>query len=244
MAIEPTPYPWVRFLLTPTKSIDSTPLQIFSSPQHCIVDGIFVSNTSGRDIYVDVNVKATREGQEDSYALIKRQKVPKSGRAQLIPSVLHLQSGDKIYASSDFSGNTFDCEVSYRELTELWEETAVEPFSYPWVNFLMTPLRFVGSTPALIFGSTYDCIIDSIFICNISGKEMFVDAYILTERNLVAQENYFAPREEFEKNQTKDLTGTSSLQMQAGDLLFVKSDFASNTFDCLVSYREIREEAE
>jgi hypothetical protein len=243
LATEPTPYPWVNFLLNPVKAIDSTPLNIFSSPKYCIVDSIFVANTSERDIYIDITVTATRDDVEEDYTLFRKVKLPKNGRMQLMQSVIHMQSGDIIKASSDFSGNTFDCHVSYRELTEQSAETAEEPFSYPWVNFMMTPLRLIDSTPTLSFGSVHDCIIDSIYACNLSGQEMFLDVYTLTERNLVAENNYIARRENLKKDETKDLIfNHSSLQMQAGDLLYINSDFAGNPFDCLVSYREIRKE--
>lgn len=241
--IDPTPYPWVKFMLSPTKSIDSTPLPVFISPQHCIIDSIFVCNTTDQDIYIDIDVEASRGLETGTYAFKRREFIPKLGKAQFVPSVLHMQTGDVLYANSDFSGNTFDIEVSYRELTELSSVTAVEPFSYPWVNFLMSPAKSIDSTPTFVFGSVYDCVIDSIFVCNTTDQDIYIDAYILAERNLVAENNYIAKKLLLTKNASDDLVKLSSLQMQAGDIFYINSDFSGNTFDCLVSYREIREEA-
>lgn len=243
MAIDPTPYPWVKFLLNPTKSIDSTPLPIFVSPQHCIIDSIFVCNTTDQDIYIDIDVEASRDLEGGTYAYKRREFIPQRGKAQFVPSVLHMQTGDVLYANSDFSGNTFDCEVSYRELTEQSSVTAEDPFSYPWVNFLMSPARSIDSTPTLVFGSVYDSVIDSVFVCNTTDHDIYIDTYLLTERSLVAENNYIAQKLLLTRNASEDLIKLSSLQMQAGDLFYINSDFSGNTFDCLVSHREIREKA-
>lgn len=172
---------------------------------------------------------------------MRRLFLPKLGRAQVMSSVLHLHADDILFARSDFSGNTFDCQVSYRELTEQWSETIEEPFSLPWVNFLMAPATSIDSTPTLVFGSTHDCIIDSVFVCNTSDQEIFADLYTLTERNLVATSNYIARKVTMPKYATEELIKSAVINMPAGDLLYINSDFSGNTFDCLVSYREIIE---
>ena len=242
MAIDPIPYPWVRFLLEPTSSIDSTVLQVFSSPQHCIVDSIFLCNTSGQEIFVDISIKATRENVEKTCFVSKRIFLPINGEVQVIDTTLYLQSGDIIFANSDFSENTFDCEVSYRELTELSSITANDPFSYPWVNFLMTPTIGIESTPTLIFGSEHNSVIDSIILCNTSQNDIYVDIYSLTERNLIAKNNYVFKKIFLPINGYFQFGKDSSLQMEAGDLFYANSDFSSNTFDCLVSHRALIEQ--
>lgn len=243
MPINPTPYPWVNFLLTPTKAVGSTPLLVFGSQQHCIVDSIFACNTTNQDIFVDVKVLAERDLVAKEYCLYKKLFIPKLDKRQLITKDLYLQTGDLLYASSDFSGSLFDVEVSGRELTELSEETAIEPFSYPWVNFLMNPFSSIGSTPQMIVGSQYPCVVDSILACNTTDQDIYIDLTILTERSLVAQNNQIVKRLLLTKYKTEELLSLAPLGLQDGDLLYVNSDFSSNRFDCLVSYREIREEA-
>jgi hypothetical protein len=192
---------------------------------------------------VDVKVVSERNLVAQSNYFVKKLLVPKLERRQLISRTLYLQSGDTLYANSDFSGNKFDVEVSCRELTELTEDTVNDPFSYPWVNFLMNPFGSIGSTPKLIFGSGYPCVIDSISVCNTTSEDIFIDLTVLTERNLVAKSNQIAKRLLLPKYKTEELLQLASLEVQEGDLLYINSDFSSSKFDCLVSYRELRKEA-
>ena len=125
------------------------------------------------------------------------------------------------------------------------------PTSYPWVNFLSTPTVAISSTPQSIFGTNYlgsnhACIIDSIFICNTSNQDIFIDIYTLTERLinnvLTAQTTYRFNKVLIVKKMTKELIGGAGFNMEQGDLLFAKSDFSGNRFDSAVSYRELREQ--
>jgi len=119
------------------------------------------------------------------------------------------------------------------------------PYQYPWVNFNSSPTTAVDSTPLILFGAANNSIVDSIFVCNTSGREIFVNLYLLTERDPPTAINTFI---EFNlqilKDQKIELIKGSVLNMQAGDLMYGYSDFSGNTFDCIVSYRQLLEESE
>lgn len=117
------------------------------------------------------------------------------------------------------------------------------PYQYPWVNFNLAPTSTIDSTPSLVFGSDNNCIIDSIFVCNTTEQEIFIDITILSER-IIDQPvtTYFVKNYLVPKSGSAELIKESVLNLQAGDLMYAKSDFANNTFDCMISYRQLLEE--
>jgi hypothetical protein len=115
----PYQYPWVSFNLAPTANIDSTPLLVFGSESNSIVDSIFVCNTTDQEIFVDITTLSERNLQPITTYIVRNFLLPGYGSAELIKeSVINLEAGDIIYANSDFSGNLFDCMISYRQLLE------------------------------------------------------------------------------------------------------------------------------
>ncbi len=114
--------PFVNFKMQPTSSINSTPTLIFGNDQHtCIIDGLVLSNTSENVIKVTVSVaREVAQNKESYFSLASKVFIQPNDRIDiLINAVLNLEPGDLLYASSDYSTNSFDTFVSYRELTEL-----------------------------------------------------------------------------------------------------------------------------
>lgn len=114
MAIAP---PWVNFKLYTTAQVGSTPTLVFGSQQACIIDEVQITNTIQEKILVDITIL-----REDgiNYFFLKQQPINVYGIVNVLKgSVLYLEPGDLLYANSDFSGNLFDCLVSYRQLNEL-----------------------------------------------------------------------------------------------------------------------------
>ena len=114
--------PFVNFKMQPTSTINSTPVIIFGNDQHtCLIDGIVLANTT--DSPIEVKVSVTREGVEGTkiyFSLANKIVIQSGDRTDiLINAALTLEPGDLLYASSDYSTNSFDTFVSYRELTEL-----------------------------------------------------------------------------------------------------------------------------
>jgi hypothetical protein len=117
------------------------------------------------------------------------------------------------------------------------------PYQYPWVNFNLTPTSGIDSTNTLVFGSPNHCIVDSIFVCNTTDQEIFIDVTVLAER--VVDEpttTYIVKNYLLRKSEGVELIKESVINMEAGDLMYAKSDFADNTFDCMVSHRQLLEE--
>lgn len=127
----PYQWPWVKFFSEPEPSIDSTPTIICSGIQTTIVDSIVACNRSDQDIFVDLFTLMERERNESLTPITNYRQnkflIPKNGSAELltpthtdqrVDSLLILQSGDLLYANSDYSGNLFDCLVVGRRLLE------------------------------------------------------------------------------------------------------------------------------
>lgn len=124
-----------------------------------------------------------------------------------------------------------------------WKVTLPSPYQYPWVNFNLAPTSAIDSTPALVFGSDNNCIIDSIFVCNTTEQEIFIDITILSERIIDEPvTTYFVKNYLLQKSASAELVKESVINLQAGDLMYAKSDFSNNTFDCMISYRQLLEE--
>ena len=114
--------PFVNFRMTPTQTISSTPTLIFGNDQHtCLIDGIVLSNLTDKVILVTLTVAREIEvGEETLFVLADEIPIQSSDRIDaLLNMALTLESGDLLYAQSDYSENIFNAFVSYRELTEL-----------------------------------------------------------------------------------------------------------------------------
>ncbi len=112
--------PFVNYRSTPTANINSTPAIIFGSELGCAISSIRVCNTGRNDILVTVTLLAERNLVADNYYLIKGQSVQPGTSVELIlGSPINMEPGDILYGSADYSGDSFDCIVSYREFTEL-----------------------------------------------------------------------------------------------------------------------------
>lgn len=123
------------------------------------------------------------------------------------------------------------------------------PYQYPWVNFFSTPTASIDSTSTLIGGAISTSIIDSIYVCNTSDQDIFIDITILAERNLTPITTYRIKKFFLPKNESAELISpthnqvNSVLILETGDTLFGNSDFSGNTFDCVVSGRQLLETA-
>jgi hypothetical protein len=120
------------------------------------------------------------------------------------------------------------------------------PYQYPWVNFFSDPTSAIDSTPIIVCGKTHTSIIDSIFVCNTTDQDIFIDITKLSERNLVPITTYRKRKFLIPANGSADLITAnqedSLLILEAGDLLYANSDFSGNTFDCEVSGRQLLED--
>lgn len=123
----PTSFPWVQFLITPTSSIEMTPTLIFGSENTCVIDSIWVCNTSPNDIYVTIYILRIDVGNfyfrnnhliisQSSQDLLNTSIV--NGIPLYAPSTMILQSTDILHAYTETPGSTFDCFVSHRQLLE------------------------------------------------------------------------------------------------------------------------------
>jgi len=121
------------------------------------------------------------------------------------------------------------------------------PYQYPWVDFFSSLTSSIDSTPLIVCGKEKTSIVDSIFVCNTTEQDIFVDVTILGERDSVATTVYRVKNHLLPKNGSAELISVnqvdSVLILQAGDLLYANSDFSGNTFDSIVSGRQLLEEA-
>jgi hypothetical protein len=117
-----TTAPFVTFKMAPTLNISNTPALIFGNDQHtCLMDGIVLANTTDNAIGVTLSIaREVTVGTETYFTLVNQQSIPANSRVDvLLNASLTLEAGDLLYASSDYSNNTFNTFVSYRELLEL-----------------------------------------------------------------------------------------------------------------------------
>jgi len=115
--------------------------------------------------------------------------------------------------------------------------------TYPFVNFKMTPTLNIGSTPTLIFGNDlYTCLIDSVFISNVTDNLMLVTVYIAREQTIGTETDFiFSNQIALPPSERIDVLQGSTLTVEAADLLYAYSDSSSNLFNTFVSYRELTE---
>ncbi len=114
---------FVDFKLTLTANIDNTGLLVFQSDRTCVLDSIWLSNTTIDNIFIDLKVISERLVDDstvvtEAYHTKNRLLEGSTNEELLKGSILYLEPNDVMYANSDFSANTFDCLISYRELKE------------------------------------------------------------------------------------------------------------------------------
>lgn len=123
----PYQYPWVNFGSVLVQSINSTELLLYTAPAVTIFDSILVTNTTNQDIFIDFRILGERTSPDGDVPVVqkpflaKSRLVEKNSSIELLPttqSIVILEAGDFAYVNSDFSGNTFDCIISYRQLLE------------------------------------------------------------------------------------------------------------------------------
>lgn len=126
------------------------------------------------------------------------------------------------------------------------------PTSYPWVNFLPQNTSSIMNDPELIFGSVNTCIIDSIWICNTSTKDIFITIYKLV---IDVGNFYFRNNHLVNSQSSQDVLNTSIINsvpvyapstmiLQSTELLHAYTTTAASTFDCVVSYRQLLQESD
>lgn len=109
-------YPYVIPRMQCTGDIGSTPTLIFGSPYTCFLDGLIFSNLMNNDILLSAYVIRT---DELPYRfMINKPFAANESMDWLYNKHLTLESGDTIWANSDYADNLFCTMISYRELTE------------------------------------------------------------------------------------------------------------------------------
>jgi hypothetical protein len=98
--------------------IDSTELLLYLAPVTSIFHSIIATNTTERDIYIDVKCLRPDSGKP---TFAYKRLITKYQSIEVLPdsrSLLIMEPGDFLYAQSDFSGNTFDIIAAYTQLLE------------------------------------------------------------------------------------------------------------------------------
>jgi hypothetical protein len=119
------PMPFVLHKVYRTQKINNTPKKIFGASTYtCIIDSIIMA--SNGDIPTKVGIYTKVETAPSTYANIdlfdSLQMNPPQVLEVIKDSILTMNPGDELYAFSDDSVKYFNCNVSYRELTELTED--------------------------------------------------------------------------------------------------------------------------
>lgn len=115
-------YPFVVPRMWPVMNIDSTPTIIFGNDQTtCILDSIIISNLTSNQILVSLYIaREITIGTESDFIFGNSIPINPNDRIDILKgSTITLELGDLLYAYSDFSGNTFNTFISYRELNQL-----------------------------------------------------------------------------------------------------------------------------
>jgi hypothetical protein len=109
---------FVQFKNNPTGNVGSTPTEIFTNSNTCIIDSILFINLTNKQIIISsylLRPISTTPTQFDMQQIA----IPANGSSELfLGSLFMTEPDDAIYAYSDFSGNLFNSFVNYRALTE------------------------------------------------------------------------------------------------------------------------------
>lgn len=121
MAVSP---PFTKVKRTSTIQVDSTPLVVYGSDNASFIDSIFVCNTNDKEIFV--SFKTLEEREHNNQLIVTNPQLynfipvgPYETKAIVPTDILNMEPGDLLYGYSSYSGDTFDCHVCYRELTEV-----------------------------------------------------------------------------------------------------------------------------
>lgn len=115
---------------------------------------------------------------------------------------------------------------------------------------MSTPRPNVNSTAVSIFGTNYlgsehACIIDSIFICNTTNKDILINVYTLCERFIdgvpTAIPSFKFNHVLLSVYNTIELLKGVGFTMEQGDLIFAFTNDPKHFCDTNVSYRELLE---
>lgn len=113
-----TLYPFVTFKSRPTHKVNSDNNLIFGTQFTSIVDSILIINTSKTNILVEITMLKEFEGNPVTVTIEKSINIPKDSKAEILTGmVIYAEVGDTIFAKSNYSSNTFDSLVSYREMS-------------------------------------------------------------------------------------------------------------------------------
>ena len=115
----------------------------------------------------------------------------------------------------------------------------------PFVNFKLQVTKNIGSTPTLIFGSQFGCMIDGMIFANQVDTQILFSFYLLREEGTPtpteAVEYPFVLNKPLAAKDSIDWLESKSLFLQPGDTIFAYSDYNDNLFNTFVSYRELTE---
>lgn len=117
MAISP---PFMKPKRTVTIQVDSTPLVVYGSDNASFIDSIFVCNTNNEQILVNFHTLQERNLEFTKSQLYNFVPIAPYETKTIVPQdVLIMEPGDILEGYSSSSGDTFDCHVNYRDLTEV-----------------------------------------------------------------------------------------------------------------------------
>lgn len=116
--------PWVNYFSIPTPGVDSTPTLICGRQLPSVIHAIGVTNITANEMFVYVYAIQERlvnsvETPETTFRVYNFPLKPYQSADLIEGNAMLFQGGDTLWAYSDLSGNTFDCWVDGKELTEL-----------------------------------------------------------------------------------------------------------------------------
>lgn len=112
--------PFIKVKRTSTMQVDSTPLIVYGADNASFIDSILICNTNNKEIFVSFKTFEERNLITTNPQLYNFVPVAPYETKTIIPEdVVNMEPGDLLYGYSTFSGDTFDCHVNYRELTEV-----------------------------------------------------------------------------------------------------------------------------
>lgn len=111
------------------------------------------------------------------------------------------------------------------------------------VNWKMSPTANINSTPTLVFGNDqHTCIVDGIILSNLTDAIILVSLSVAREIEIGVETTFVLaqqlPLQPFERI---DALLNMTLTLEPGDLLYANSDYAGNSFNIFVNYRELTE---
>jgi len=121
----------VNPLLASTAKISSTPTLVFGALHTCEIDSIILVNRTKNPLSVDITILREIDSVPITFYIANKVPMVAFGKQEILnlcinsqgneytETILYVQNGDTIFASSDFVNNLFDCLISYREFTEL-----------------------------------------------------------------------------------------------------------------------------